>query len=138
MLQRAALFTSESVFLSATQAMTSAWKNHVYIYKFSVGYSIHAQDVPYTFFNGNDTNVHSIETAIMLQKYLTRFAINGNPNGPSPNGTPLPEMLRLDASNASVFVFDNNSISYTTTDYFQNERTAYLGVSLSLQKPSNL
>ena len=132
MIQREALFDTESNFLSTTEAMTLAWKDHVYLYKFSVGYTIHAQDVPYTYYNGANENVHSTEMAIALQKYLTRFAITGNPNRLDLNGTDLPEISRLDSSNSSVLVLGNGSISYTTTEYFRNERTTYLAVSSSL------
>lgn len=57
--------------------------NQTYAYQFSVPPAIHAMDVPYTFFNGPSSSVISDPVAVALQEYITSFAINGNPSGPS-------------------------------------------------------
>lgn len=45
--------------------------------------ALHGQDVAYTFFNGPSSSGVSDPIAVALQEYITSFAINGKPSGPS-------------------------------------------------------
>ncbi|KAB8237925.1 Alpha/Beta hydrolase protein [Aspergillus alliaceus] len=125
------LFQSEQNFLSSTFAIVNAWKKHVFAYKFSVGYAIHAMDVPYTYYDGPTAEVKNATAAIALQKYLTRFAITGDPNQKPAKTDTLPLFLRMDTSMTKpVFKIDDSSYEYVSDDYFMNERTEFLASGL--------
>ncbi|KAL3475723.1 hypothetical protein BJX99DRAFT_259160 [Aspergillus californicus] len=125
-----ALFQSEVNFLGSTFAIASAWKKHVFAYKFSVGYTIHAMDVPYTYYDGSTAEVKNATMAIAFQKYLTRFAIYGDPNRKPHEKDTLPLFRRMDTGlNKTVFQIDDSSYEYVSDDYFMNERTEFLAVS---------
>ncbi|KAL9063105.1 MAG: hypothetical protein Q9157_008421, partial [Trypethelium eluteriae] len=85
-LQREALLISELIFTCNNFYLAKAFNNQTYGYLFSTPPGIHAEDVPYTFFNGIIspaplTGAASAPAAIALQEYITIFAETGNPNG---------------------------------------------------------
>ena len=52
-----------------------------YSYLFSVAPGLHGQDVPYTYYNGGpaNSNVANTTVALVLQDYITSFAVTGVP-----------------------------------------------------------
>ncbi|KAL6721056.1 hypothetical protein ACLMJK_000156 [Lecanora helva] len=86
---RLALTISESTFTCNTFYLDKAFDNQTYAYQFSVPPATHGEDVAYTFFNGPNTMVLSDPVAVALQEYITSFAINGKPSGPSLPTFPL-------------------------------------------------
>ena len=70
-----------AVLLAATYAP------HAHNYIFSVPPAYHAQDLAYTFYNG-DSNQHDVNLTVahVLQSYIANFALRGDPNG---EGLPL-------------------------------------------------
>ncbi|KAL8825487.1 MAG: hypothetical protein Q9191_004385, partial [Dirinaria sp. TL-2023a] len=89
-----------AVLLAATYAPDA----HNYI--FSVPPAYHAQDLAYTFYNG-DSNQHDVNLTVahVLQSYLANFVVRGDPNG---HGLPhIPtwttsEMVALDGGSAAL------------------------------------
>ncbi|KAG9855447.1 carboxylesterase family protein-like protein, partial [Aureobasidium melanogenum] len=90
---RAAAIVSELAFTCNTVYLHKAY-NKTYGYLFDIPPSIHGQDVPYTFYNGNgsteaategNTGVQDVAVALAMQKYITEFAKSSNPNR---SGTP--------------------------------------------------
>ncbi|CAF9932186.1 MAG: hypothetical protein ALECFALPRED_005234 [Alectoria fallacina] len=80
---RVVLSISESTFTCNTFYLDKAFGNETYAYQFSVPPALHGQDVAYTFFNGPSSSGVSDPIAVALQEYITSFAINGKPSGPS-------------------------------------------------------
>lgn len=88
--QRAAQTVSDAIFTCSANLLARAYGNATYDYLFAIPPGLHAQDVPYTFFNGPDSANRVVEgVAVALQDYLTNFAAAGDPNGP---GLPRFEM----------------------------------------------
>jgi carboxylesterase type B len=85
-LDRAAAIISELAFTCNTFYLDKAFKNQTYAYLFSAPPALHGFDVPYTFYNANETSTSPIRgvpnpaIAIALQEYITNFAIRGTPN----------------------------------------------------------
>lgn len=77
--ERACLIISESSFVCHTSALATAFSNETWNYRFEIPPAVHAQDVPWTFFHGNDSSVNS-ELAEAMQLYFTSFAKGGDPN----------------------------------------------------------
>ncbi|KIW70144.1 hypothetical protein PV04_02444 [Phialophora macrospora] len=81
--ERAELVLQESAFTCNTLFVQQAAGRALpgYAYRFSVPPAYHGQDVPYTYYNaataGPDVNA---TIATLMQRYLTRFALSGNPN----------------------------------------------------------
>jgi cholinesterase len=77
---------TEALFTCNANYITRAFGANSYSYVFSVPPSIHAQDLPYTFFNGPAPpvggSVENATLALIMQDYFTNFAITGDPNGP--------------------------------------------------------
>ena len=63
--------------------LDKAFNNQTYAYQFSVPPALHGQDVAYTFMNGPSMSVTSDSAAMALREYITSFAINGKPSGPT-------------------------------------------------------
>ena len=70
---------------------------------------VHGVDVPYTFYNEGWESIPAVPSqppvqnttlAHMFQKYLTNFAIYGDPNGP--RGGELPEMKPYGRDNVAL------------------------------------
>ncbi|KAL9624574.1 MAG: hypothetical protein Q9160_001238 [Pyrenula sp. 1 TL-2023] len=78
-LQRAITIDSEFIFTCNTNYLDRAYGNDTFAYQFSVPPSIHGQDVSYTFFNG--AGGVNVQAARVLQKYITNFAVTGDPDG---------------------------------------------------------
>ena len=74
---------TESLFSCNTNYLARAFLNQTYNYLFSVPPGIHAEDVAYTFYNGPTSLVSNQTLAVALQEYITSFATNGVPSGPS-------------------------------------------------------
>ena len=82
-LGREILSIAESTFTCNTYYLDRAFGNQTYAYQFSVPPALHGQDIPYTFFNGPNAAVFNDSTAVALQEYITSFAMNGVPSGPT-------------------------------------------------------
>jgi cholinesterase len=109
------------VFICNSYYLNTAFGNQTYAYEFQIPPGFHAYDVPYTFDNGQATNVSVgfyAPVAAELQGYLTNFAMTGNPNGPGL--THFPKF----GANATV-----NGINFNTTtqqrDDAANSRCAW-------------
>lgn len=83
--------------------LDKAFNNETFVYQFNVPPALHGQDVAYTFFNGPSSLVLSSPIAVALQEYITSFAIDGKPSGPSLPKFPVygddADILKLDATN---------------------------------------
>lgn len=70
--------------------IATAFGGNAYSYLFSVPPGLHAEDVPYTFYdentegNGTSVGVANSTTAEILQRFITRFAATGVPGGGFP------------------------------------------------------
>lgn len=72
---------SDLGFACNTFYLNKAFHNNTYAYYFTVPPALHGLDIPYTYYNGPNPSVLNDEVAIALQKYITRFAETGDPNG---------------------------------------------------------
>jgi carboxylesterase type B len=85
-LDRASALIAEMVFTCNTFYLDKAKANQTYAYLFSAPPALHGFDVPYTFYNANETSTSPIRgvpnpaIAIALQEYITNFAMRGTPN----------------------------------------------------------
>jgi carboxylesterase type B len=82
-LERTILLISELIITCNTNFVARAYMNETYNYQFSVPPSLHGADIPYTFYNGGQTNLTleaNATVAAALQEYLTSFAQNGVPS----------------------------------------------------------
>ena len=78
---RAAAQISEMVFSCNTFYLNKAYNNDTYSYYFTVPPAIHGADVPYTYYNGPNSQVVDSQAALTLQKIITNFVEKGGPNG---------------------------------------------------------
>jgi carboxylesterase type B len=104
-LQRLFLMIGESVFTCNTNYINKAYDNATFAYEFQVPPAFHGFDVPYTFYNGQGTNISQglfAPIAEAHQAYITNFVKSGNPNGP---GVPI---FPRQGKNASM-----NGLNYT-------------------------
>lgn len=125
---RGALTTEESCFKCNTrylaQALPDMAPSSIYKYIFDVPPAIHADDLGYTFYNGNGTLTWEgfpvdEEVALTLQDYIINFVINGSPNqGPQPNLPWFPPY----SSNATVFSLSNSTLGDLFVDPQANFR----------------
>ncbi|KAI9763169.1 MAG: hypothetical protein M1840_000881 [Geoglossum simile] len=86
---RAILSGGEASFICNTIFLNRAFGNQTYAYRFSIPPSFHGQDVPYTYYNGPSPAVMNDTIALTMQRYITTFAITGQPNRPSLPYIPL-------------------------------------------------
>ncbi|KAI1829234.1 hypothetical protein DTO006G1_9824 [Penicillium roqueforti] len=85
--QRVALFTSEWALNCYTDDLRRANNNETYAYQFSIPPGLHAQDVPYTFYQKGSTltsilfniPVSNVTVALAMQDWFTSFALHGSP-----------------------------------------------------------
>ncbi|EXJ65504.1 hypothetical protein A1O7_01845 [Cladophialophora yegresii CBS 114405] len=119
-IERTILFVTEASFVCNNYFLNKAYGNQTYSYQFAVPPGFHGFDIPYTFYNGQPTNVTAGMVApvgVALQTYLTNFVMTGNPNG---RGMPP---FPMQGKNASM-----NSIGTTiqrVKDDTSNERCAW-------------
>ena len=73
-------FISDATYICLTNYLARAFQNQTYSYMISIPPGTHGIDIPYTFYNGPDPRVSNDTLAQLFQKYLTNFAISGNPN----------------------------------------------------------
>lgn len=78
--ERLDLAISDFAITCTTNWLGRAYVNTTYNYLFSVPPGYHAEDVPYTYYNGPISTVKNDTMAITLQRYLTGFAESGTPN----------------------------------------------------------
>ncbi|KAL3421995.1 carboxylesterase family protein [Phlyctema vagabunda] len=81
---RAAAASAESCFTCHTRYLNKKFGNNSYAYSYDVPPAIHAQDVAYTFYNGDtltwDFRPVVAEVAYALQDYVVNFVMRGSPN----------------------------------------------------------
>jgi carboxylesterase type B len=82
---RGEIMVTEAFFTCNTYWLGKAFNYETYNYIFSIAPSLHGDDIPYTYYDGPNASVKDDALAIVMQKYFTRFAETGDPNGP---GTP--------------------------------------------------
>jgi len=119
-LERVFAFIAESSFTCNTNFFDRAYDNATHSYLFAVPPAFHGFDIPYTFYNGQGTNLTAglyAPVAQLLQAYITNFAISGNPNAPAP-GLPL---FPVWGSNATELVLNATGTSLRR-DETENER----------------
>lgn len=114
---RLVLLLSEVTFVCNTRYLSTAFNNATFNYRFQVPPSIHAQDVPWTFYRGNTTDL-SPALAETMQLYFTQFAEAGHPNHAS-----LPQWPRY-GDNGKIVTFGLNGVK-TAIDDAKNKRCAY-------------
>jgi len=95
---RAALATSESIFVCNTFYLDKAFDNQTYAYKFVIPPALHGEDVPYTFYNDGgyepadltnfDLGLLSVDAALTLQDWIVTFAKTGKPSAPDVPSVP--------------------------------------------------
>lgn len=78
-ISRGALTLSDFCFQCNTDYINRAFENHTYAYRFSIPPGLHAEDLPYTFYNGPNSAVLNTTVALILQDYITSFAKTGIP-----------------------------------------------------------
>lgn len=81
-------YIGDAILKNTANAINRAYGNASYGYEYSIGPALHADDVPYTFFNGPSSLVPAPERALELQEYLTSFAIKGVPSSRQATGFP--------------------------------------------------
>ncbi|KAK6368034.1 hypothetical protein LTS17_010187 [Exophiala oligosperma] len=84
-IDRTMALINELLFQCNTDYVARAYGNRTYNYQFEVFPALHGYDVPYSFYNGQATNVSAdmvAPVARAMQSYLVNFAMTGDPNGP--------------------------------------------------------
>ncbi|KAJ4423137.1 hypothetical protein N0V82_002266 [Gnomoniopsis sp. IMI 355080] len=120
---RAVQIASDSMFSCSTRFLAVALGNQTYNYLFAVPPGYHAEDVSYTFFDGDTTTLDDglaviADLAYALQDYIVGFTLSGNPND-SPAGPAL--NFPIYGSNATVLEFAYTGL-LTTHDDMDNDR----------------
>jgi cholinesterase len=120
---RAAKTTAEACFLCNTRYLAQALPNivskNVFKYLFAVQPAIHADDLGYTFYNGNGTLTWegyevNEKVAQTLQDYIASFVITGSPNnGPAVNHNPW---FPAYGTNASVLTLNETNLGTLHVD----------------------
>lgn len=83
-IDRSILITSDVAFVCNTNYINKAFKNQTWAYEFQVPPALHGLDIPYTFYQGQGTNLSVgliAPVAEAFQGYITNFVKNGDPNG---------------------------------------------------------
>ncbi|KAH0842510.1 hypothetical protein AYO21_06686 [Fonsecaea monophora] len=125
-IERTILFVTESSFTCNTYFLNKAYSNNTYSYQFAVPPGFHGYDVPYTFYNGQPTNLTQdliAPVAKTLQAYLANFILSGNPNG---QGLPPFPMQGQNASMNSI-----STVVARVKDDTSNQRCAWWEKSLN-------
>ncbi|KAK4949851.1 hypothetical protein LTR10_011693 [Elasticomyces elasticus] len=126
---RAAETTAEGCFLCNTRYLSQALPNivskNIFKYLFAVPPAIHADDLGYSFYNGNGSltwegYVVNEKVALTLQDYISSFVITGSPNnGPERSGNPW---FPAYGTNASVLTMNVTGLGALTVDPQANSR----------------
>ncbi|PQE13378.1 putative cholinesterase protein [Rutstroemia sp. NJR-2017a BVV2] len=119
--ERANLITAELSFTCNTRFFNTAYDNQTHAYYFAVPPGLHGEDIAYTFFNGDTTTSDdglpvNATVATALQRYITNFAMTGNPNGAEV--AYFPEYQ----SNSTTLVLGITGLGGVITDTTANER----------------
>jgi carboxylesterase type B len=127
---RLAQIEGDFFFSCSTNFLATAFKNETYNYIFAYPPGYHAEDVPYTFFNGDTTTIDdglpvNPTLARELQDYLMSFAKTSNPNYVGSTQT-FPEY----GSEGSVLEFTYYGLT-TGIDDMKNARCTWLQQSLA-------
>ena len=77
--ERAALVVTEGYLAGYTNDVHRAYGNRTYGYNFALPRAIHTSDLPYIFWDGNQSSVAYPDTAVALQEYLMSFVVHGKP-----------------------------------------------------------
>jgi carboxylesterase type B len=126
---RAALSTAEACFLCNTRYLAEALPNivskSIFKYLFAVPPAIHADDLGYTFYNGNGSTTWegylvNEEVALTLQDYIVGFTISGSPNNRQ-SASPHP-WFPVYGVNASVLTLDETNLGALIVDPQANSR----------------
>lgn len=124
---RVALAVSELSFTCNTRYFDLAFNNETFSYFFAVPPGIHGEDVAYTYFNGDTSDLDELvlpavigDIALGFQSYLTSFAMNGNPNTV---GLPEFPVYGEDATvlvvNTTGFTTMKDTVANLRCDYWQ-------------------
>ena len=116
--QRSNLAVNEYLIKCNTISIAQAYGNQTYNYVFGVPPAIHAQDLAYTYTPNVATPGFLPIIATTLQGYLSRFVLNGNPNG---KGLPSWPVY---GQNAVAINFTANGVVQTQSDS-ANSRCAF-------------
>jgi carboxylesterase type B len=123
---RAAQIVTDSGFACSTRYLGVAFKNATYNYLFAIPPGYHAEDIPYTFFNGDTSTLDdgvAVNEAIAhaLQDYLVGFAMTGDPNkSPAGAGVDFPQY----GCDAQVMAFTSAGLA-TRQDDMDNVRCTW-------------
>ncbi|KAK6375899.1 hypothetical protein LTS17_007721 [Exophiala oligosperma] len=126
---RAALTTAEGCFLCNTRYLAEALhgivSTNIFKYLFAVPPAIHADDLGYSFYNGNGTTTWegypvNAEVAFTLQDYIASFVMSGSPN----NGNAIHKTPWFPAygTNASVLTLNETGLGALLVDPQANQR----------------
>ena len=134
---RAAITTAEACFHCNTRYLASALPNllskNIFKYLFAVPPAIHADDLGYSFYNGNGSTTWEglpvvEEVAVMLQSYIINFVTSGSPNPENKPSHPqqqqqqhLPHFPPY-GTNASVLLLNTTNSGTLQVDAQANER----------------
>jgi cholinesterase len=135
---RAVQLTSDASFSCNARYLANGFCQETYAYRFEVPPGYHGQDIPYTFFEGNEDGSGSNTTtgpipgiAVAMQRFFTTFAMTGSPNGV---GTASSGLLKwpVYGTNATLVTFGLGGVG-TARDDTANFRCEYWqsGVYLS-------
>ncbi|EME39346.1 hypothetical protein DOTSEDRAFT_66360 [Dothistroma septosporum NZE10] len=72
---------SEAIFTCNTFYLDKGFLNKTYSYEFAVPPANHGNDVPFTYYTGENTPDPQVQVAVNMQRYFLNFARSGNPNG---------------------------------------------------------
>jgi len=99
-------YIGDEILKNTANTISRAYGNASYGYEYAIGPALHADDVPYTFFNGPSSLVSAPERALELQGPLTSFAIHGVPLASSRRDIVFPSyaagVLKIQADGYSV------------------------------------
>lgn len=80
--ERSNLTFADAVIVCNARSMdTASFIPHTYAYVFSVPPALHGADLSYTFYDFGAVDGVNTTLAVIMQHYITQFAITGSPNG---------------------------------------------------------